>query len=73
MFSKTFSCMQGQYKYRQFLQLLVVTYDIGFLRLNGSGLFSLFKVFLETKTTKSPPIIVRECMFKNQNLCFASR
>ena len=35
--------------------------------------FSLFKQFLETETTRSRPKIVRECIFKNQNLCFASR
>ena len=35
---------------------------------NGSGLFSLFKQFLETEMSKSQPIIVREFIFKNQNL-----
>ena len=33
--------------------------------LTGRGLFSLLKVFLETEMTKSPPIIVIECIFKN--------
>ena len=37
--------------------------------LNGSGLFPLFMHFLETKMTKSPPIIVSECIFKDQNFC----
>ena len=41
--------------------------------LNGSGLFPLLKHFLETELTKSPPIIVRECILKNQNLCFDAR
>ena len=67
-FRKYFSCMQGQYKYRQkciYLQFLVVTYGKGFELcyrrcLNGSGLFPLFKQFLDTKMTKSPPIIVKE-------------
>ena len=35
--------------------------------------FPLFKQFLETGMTWSQPIIVRECIFINQNLCFASR
>ena len=34
---------------------------------------SLFKQFLETEMTWSQPIIIRECISKNQNLCFASR
>ena len=35
--------------------------------------FPLFKQFLETEMTRGQPIIVRESIFKNQNLCFASR
>ena len=35
--------------------------------------FPLFKQFLETEMTLSQPIIVRECIFKNQSLYFASR
>ena len=35
--------------------------------------FPLFKQFLETEMTWDQPIIVRQCIFKNQNLCFASR
>ena len=37
--------------------------------------FPLFKEFLETEMTWIQPIIVRECIFKNQNLhvYFASR
>ena len=31
--------------------------------------FPLFKQFLETEMAWSQPIIVRECIFKNQNLC----
>ena len=34
--------------------------------------FRLFKRFLETKLAWRQPIIVIECIFKNQNLCFAS-
>ena len=34
--------------------------------------FPLFKQFLGTEMTSSQTIIVRECIFKNQNLCFAS-
>ena len=62
------------------LQFLVVMYmhDISLFTLcyrrcqNGSGLFSLFKHFLETEMSKSPRIIIKQCIFKNQNLCFAS-
>ena len=35
--------------------------------------FPLFKQLLETEMTWSQPIIVRECISKKQNLCFASR
>ena len=35
--------------------------------------FPLFKQFLGTEMTWSQTIIVRECIFKNQSLCFASR
>ena len=35
--------------------------------------FPLIKQFLETEITWGQPIIVRECIFKNQNLCFARR
>ena len=35
--------------------------------------FFLFKQFLGTEMTWSQTIIVRDCTFKNQNLCFASR
>ena len=41
--------------------------------LNGSVLFHLFKQFLEAEMTKSPPISVRECIFKNSNLGFEPR
>ena len=34
--------------------------------------FPLFKQFPEIEMTRSQPIIVRECIFKNQNLSFAS-
>ena len=33
--------------------------------------FSLFNQFLGTEVTCSQTIIVRECIFKNQDLCFA--
>ena len=35
--------------------------------------FPLYKQFSETKMTSSQTIIVKECISKNQNLCFASR
>ena len=41
--------------------------------LNGRVFFPLFKQFLENEMTWDQPIIVRECIFKNQNLCFASK
>ena len=60
------------------LQFLPVTYDMGVLScafdvVKTAEVFPLFKQFLETEMTLSQPIIVRECMFKNQNLCFVSR
>ena len=60
------------------LQCLPVTYDMGFLSfafdvVYTAVFFPLFKQFLETEMNWSQPIIVRECIFKNQNLCFASR
>ena len=36
-------------------------------------LFPLYKRFSETEMTSSQTIIVKECISKNQNLCFASR
>ena len=35
--------------------------------------FPLIKQFSETEMTWSQPIIVRECISNNLNLCFASR
>ena len=35
--------------------------------------FPLYKQFSETEMTWSQTIIVKECISKNQNLCFASR
>ena len=60
------------------LQFLAVTYDMGFLSfafdvVKTAVFFPLFKQFIETEMTWSQPIIVREYIFKNQNLCFASR
>ena len=58
------------------LQFLSVTYDMGFLSFAvvlTAVFFLLFKQFLETEMTWTQPIIVRECILKNQNLCFASR
>ena len=61
------------------LQFLAVTYDMEVLNLCFLTLFKrkcffpLFKQFLETEMTWSQLIIVRECISKNQNLCFASR
>ena len=61
------------------LQFLAVTYDKEVLICAFDVIstevvfFPLFKQFLETEMTWSQPIIVRECISKNQNLCFASR
>ena len=60
------------------LQFLAVTYDMGFLScafdvVKTIVFFHWFKQFLGTEITCSQTIIVRECIFKNQNLCFASR
>ena len=60
------------------LQFLAVAYDMGIISfafdvVETAVFFSLFKQFLETELTWSQPIIVRECIFENQNLCFASR
>ena len=60
------------------LQFLVVTYAMGVLDcdfdvVKPAVFFPLFKQFIETEMTWGQPIIVRECIFKNQNLCFASR
>ena len=59
------------------LQFFAVRYDMGVLScafdiVKMAVFFPLFKQFLETEMTWSQPIIVRECIFKNQNLCFAS-
>ena len=40
---------------------------------NWKCFFPLFKQFLETEMTWSHSIIIIECIYKNQNLCFASR
>ena len=45
----------------------------GFTLCFRPGLFPLFKQFLEIEMTTRLPIIVIECTFKNQNLCFESR
>ena len=61
------------------LQFQAVTYDMGVLNFAFDVVktvvcfFLLFKQFLGTEMTCSQTIIVRECIFKNQNLCFASR
>ena len=61
------------------LQFLAVTYDKGVLSCvfdvvkTVVGFFPLFKQFLLTEMTCSQTIIVRERIFKNENLCFASR
>ena len=76
-FLKTFSRpIQVQTKVHfKILQFLVVTYDYVVLRCAidvvitvAYGLYSLLRHFPETKMSKSPAIIVRECIFKNQNL-----
>ena len=61
----------------QKLQFLAVTYDMGVLSCafdvgKTVVFFPLFKQFLETEMTFSQTIIARECIFKSQNLCFAS-
>ena len=58
------------------LQFLAVTYNMGVLSfafniVKMAVFFCLFKQFLETGMTWRQPII-RECIFKNQKLCFAS-
>ena len=60
------------------LQFLAVAYHMGFLSFAFDVVktvvcFPLFKQFLGTEMTCSQTIIVKECIFKNQNLCFASR
>ena len=57
------------------LQGLAVTYDMGFSFdvVKRGVFFPLFKLFLGSEMTCSQTIIVRECIFKNKNLCPASR
>ena len=61
------------------LQFLAVTYDMGVLSCAFDVVkkrwcvFPLCKQFLGTEMTCSQIIIVREFIFKNQNLYFASR
>ena len=63
------------------LHFLAVTYDIGVFScafdVVSTAVFFVFvfllKQFLETEMTWSQPFIVRECILKNQNVCFASR
>ena len=59
-------------------QFLAVTYDMEVLicvltLFKRKRFFPLFKQILETKMTWSQPIIVREGISKNQNLCSSSR
>ena len=58
------------------LQFLAVAYDMGFLSCVSTlskrhCFFPLFKQFRKTEMTWSQPIIVRECIVKNRNLCFS--
>ena len=46
--------------------------NLCFQRFLKAVFFPLYKQFLETEMTWSQPIIVRECIFKSQNLRFAS-
>ena len=60
------------------LKFLAVTYDMGVLSsafdvVKTVVCFPLFKQFVGAEMTCSRTSIVRECIFKNQNLCFASR
>ena len=60
------------------LQFLAVAYDMELLScafdvVSMAVFYHFFKQFLETEMTCSQPIIVRKCIFKNQNLCFTSR
>ena len=61
------------------LQFLAVTYDMFFFIVVLSALsklqcvFPLFMQILGTEMTWSQTIIVRECIFNNQNLLFTSR
>ena len=62
--------------YFKTLQFLAVTYDMGGLSCAFDfvkTVLCLFRQFLGTEMTCSQTCIVRECIFKNQNLCFASR
>ena len=63
------------------LQFLAVSYDMGILSCTCDvvktvlcfPLLTLLKQFLGTEMTCSQTIIVSESIFKNQNLCSASR
>ena len=61
------------------LQFFAVAYDMRVLSFAfdvfkmAECFLPLFKQLQETEMTWSQPIIVRECLFKNQNVCFASR
>ena len=67
---------QQNFRWRRFCDACYGVFPLYYRRsTRGSDLFSLFKQFLETEMSKNPTIIVRECIFKNQNIpvCFASR
>ena len=60
------------------LQFLAVTYDMGVLScafdvVKPVVCFHLFNQCQGIEMTCSQTIMVRVCIFKNQNLCFASR
>ena len=60
------------------MQFLAVTYDMEVLSLSFrrcliGSVFPLFIQILKAEMTCSQPVIVRDCIFKNQNFCFASR
>ena len=61
------------------LQFLAVTYDMGDFSCafevvqTAVCFFPFYKQFIKIEMIKRQPIIVRECIFKNQNLCFAPR
>ena len=60
------------------LHFLAVSYDMrvcscAFDVVKTVVCFPFFKQFLGTEMTCNQTIIVRKCIFKNQNLCFASR
>ena len=51
------------------MEVLIYAFDVIYTEV----FFPLYKQFSETEMTWSQTIIVKDCISKNQNLCFASR